>query len=60
MDIRQCLDSDRGPRVLEAAALPTEPQPLPNNSILSTIGHHSWRTIPSMMQFDNEPYRRSQ
>ena len=29
MKICRCLDSNRGPLVLEATALPTEPQPLP-------------------------------
>ena len=29
LKICQCLDSNRGPLVSEATALPTEPQPLP-------------------------------
>ena len=35
----QWLDSNRGPLVLEATALPTEPQPLPNT--LGTLSNHS-------------------
>ena len=31
--IRQCLESNHGPLVSEATALPTEPQPLPQTQI---------------------------
>ena len=36
--ILRWLDSNRGPLVLEATALPTEPQPLPNFCILPSLG----------------------
>ena len=47
--IRRWLDSNRGPLVLEATALPTEPQPLPTYNL--PIQSDFFRTNPSLNCF---------